>query len=256
VQPVTLVVTSCNRFDLLERTLTSFFAHNDYPLARSVVIEDSENSGVHAVVARLGRPIDVIVNGERLSQLRSIDRAYATVDTEYIFHLEDDWIFGRGGVIAESVEILDSDPDVVVVMARQRQDQPYYFSSLPARPIAGSRSTWRKIGPRVHQFWFSFSFNPGLRRLSDYRLLPGGYAALGSEVNVSSYYKRMRRSMAWLDDGQVSHIGRGRTTGKPRQKTVAALGAYAWEKYVWHSAMSLQRRTRHYSRLLGLSDGF
>ena len=37
--PVTLVLTSSNRLDMLERTLASFFRHNDYPLARAIVID-------------------------------------------------------------------------------------------------------------------------------------------------------------------------------------------------------------------------
>lgn len=41
---VTVVLTSCNRQDLLERTLDSFFLHNTYPIREFIVIEDGDGS--------------------------------------------------------------------------------------------------------------------------------------------------------------------------------------------------------------------
>ena len=38
---ITLVVTSCNRFDLLVQTLNSFFSKNTYNLDKIIIIEDS-----------------------------------------------------------------------------------------------------------------------------------------------------------------------------------------------------------------------
>ena len=38
---VSLVITSCGRFDLLERTLDSFFEYNTYPIKKVIITEDS-----------------------------------------------------------------------------------------------------------------------------------------------------------------------------------------------------------------------
>jgi len=38
---VSLVITSCGRFDLLERTLDSFFKYNTYPIKEVIITEDS-----------------------------------------------------------------------------------------------------------------------------------------------------------------------------------------------------------------------
>jgi hypothetical protein len=246
--PVTVVFTSCQRFDLLERTLASFFAVNDYPLTRVLVVEDSADAGVHAVVDRFKQHgLEVLLNGSRLGQRQSIDRAYASVATEYIFHCEDDWVFGRAGIIRESVDILDADPDIVMVLARRAEDTPWYFKSIPILQRGAAR--YRKIGPKVHPVWFSFSFNPGLRRLSDYRQIAGGYASLPSEAAISQFYKAKGRAMAALDDARVTHTGdEGRTTYPPPKRTMA-----------WHfskASGAVQRRTGHLLRLLGLTDGF
>jgi GT2 family glycosyltransferase len=94
---ITFVVTSCGRFDLLAQTLDSFLRFNRAPIARYALVEDSGDEAVRDVVAEAGPSFDVLVNKERLGQLRSIDRAYETVTTPYIFHCEDDWRFLRGG---------------------------------------------------------------------------------------------------------------------------------------------------------------
>jgi len=38
---VSLVITSCDRFDLFEKTLESFFKYNTYELNQIIIIEDS-----------------------------------------------------------------------------------------------------------------------------------------------------------------------------------------------------------------------
>lgn len=41
MEEVTLVITSCGRFDLLKRTLDSFFEKNTYPIKKIIITEDS-----------------------------------------------------------------------------------------------------------------------------------------------------------------------------------------------------------------------
>jgi hypothetical protein len=253
MKPVTLVVTSCKRFDLLERTLSSFHAFNDYPLARTLIVEDSDDTSVHELVRKLNLPnTDVIVNGTRVGLCASVDRAYARVETDYIFHCEDDWLFCRPGIVRESIEILDSDPNILMVLARRREDHPYYFTSIPIEAVGSAR--FRKIGPSVHQVWFTFSFNPGLRRLSDYKRIPGGYASLGSELAISQFYKRAGRSMAVLEDARVIHLGSERSTNPAKYRR--SLRATMRYRVVDKPISWFFRMARHYARMLGLSDGF
>jgi len=94
-----VVLTSCGRFDLLRKTLQSFRQFADVPPAQFILIEDSGDARVHDAVAGCGFDIDVIVNAPRLGQTRSIDRAYARVTHDWVFHCEDDWEFLRTGFI-------------------------------------------------------------------------------------------------------------------------------------------------------------
>jgi hypothetical protein len=245
--PVTLVITSFNRFDLLQQTLDSFFAHNDYPLARAIVIEDSQNREFFDVIGNYrGLGVEPMFNEKRLGQHRSIDRAYATVDTEYVFHCEDDYLFGRPGIIRESIDILERDPDVLMVLALRKQDLPYYLRSVPLRMAGATR--YRKVGPHFHHIWYTFSFNAGLRRISDYRLLPGGYGAFPDEGEISRFYKRLGRTMAILPDGMARHVGVDR-------RTQAAVKRFDPWHLIENTRRSLARRRRHYLRLIGIGDG-
>ena len=122
MEPYTVALTSCGRFDLLERTLQSLLPRLGGPLARVLIAEDSGDRGVHDVVRpfrdRCPR-IEVIVNDPPLGQVRSIDRIYAETDTEWVFHCEDDWEFFSDGFIEKSFTLLKAFPRLSMVSVRE-----------------------------------------------------------------------------------------------------------------------------------------
>lgn len=170
---VTVVITSSDRHDLLERTLDSFVRFNTYEgIRRIIVVEDSysyphflENNEKYA-----GYDIYILNHRPRLGQLLAIDVAYKYVDTEYIFHCEDDWEFYTPGFIETSLPIIDSAPNILQVHLRRLDDVftkgPLDYSLDPSGKFALINE-----GSTSYAKWYGFSFNPGLRRLSHYREL-------------------------------------------------------------------------------------
>jgi len=211
---ITFVLTSCGRFDLLERTLASFFAHNDAPIARYVVIEDSGDEAVRDLVGKFPQPIELIVNRPKLGQMASIDRVYSSVTTPYIFHCEDDWEFTRGGFIQESMRLLEAFDEVVMVALRSPRDAPPEALEQPVEAFQDIR--YRRLSSAARPEWFGISFNPGLRRLRDYQRI-GSYQAIGEEKNLSAHYKALGYRMVMLEDGGVFHLGNRRTVRDPFQ---------------------------------------
>lgn len=206
---LTVVLTSCRRPDLLVETLDSFFSTNDYPLREFIIIEDSDDASVQAIPSRYpGQPIRVILNGVNVGQHRSIDKAYSEVRTPYILHLEDDWAFPASQVVGKGIEILKRDPQVALVQLRTDADMPRNIQRLPHAP--GEIAYWR-IPPAAHRVWHSFTFNPTVKRLSDYKKLPQGYAGFRTEAEISLHYKDEGAIMAWLAGTGVSHAGFGRS---------------------------------------------
>ena len=80
MEPYTVAVTSCGRFDLLERTLGSLLPRLEGPVAKLVITEDSGDPAVHDVIRRFsggGLKFEVLVNERPLGLIRSIDRLYS-----------------------------------------------------------------------------------------------------------------------------------------------------------------------------------
>lgn len=165
---VTLVVTSCNRHELLEKTLRSFSRMNSYPIAATVVVEDSELDPPDwfSALEGLGEK-KWITNGVRKGQLYSIDRAYAEVRTPWIMHCEDDWEFAGGGFIERSLELLQSNPHLWTLSLRGANCNGHPLADDDRFPVKIHEAYWRGG-------WGGCHFNPGLRRLEDWRQL-GGY---------------------------------------------------------------------------------
>ena len=209
-----LVVTSCGRFDLLARTLESLKAHADIAPAQVIVTEDSGDERARSIVEALYPGAEVIVNRPQLGQMASIDLAYSKVAHPYIFHCEDDWQFLRSGFIAQSLRLLETLPDVSMIGLRDRSLLNPLVRKSPTVEIAGV-SCWL-YDPSLHPEYFSYSFNPGLRRTKDARAL-GPFLPLGGEADVSYHFKRKGFRMAALAEPAVTHIGDDRHVDDPTQ---------------------------------------
>lgn len=253
---VTAVITSCRRFDLLEKTLQSFLEHNDYPLEELIIIEDSNDRGIYEVQPLLdGVPHRIIFNDGNIGQIASIDKAYSQVKSEYVFHIEDDWIFTSRGVIGRAIEVLQKEPRASMVTVRDDADMPRYVRSLKMRQ-AGT-AIYKLAFPELHFRWYSFTFNPGLRRMKDYRTLSGGYSAIGDEMAISHYYKLHKWDMAWMIGGGVKHAGDTRSVygnGVGYRKSTASGGLSRLFKTEnlrkWRE--SLGRHFWHRLRMMGI----
>ena len=92
-EDVTVVITSCGRYDLLEQTIDSFLRYNTYPIDKFIVMEDGDAHPSPLVEKYRLHPFEWLTTGKRVGQIAAIDRAYQEVKTEFIFHCEDDWEF-------------------------------------------------------------------------------------------------------------------------------------------------------------------
>lgn len=207
---VTVVLTSCGRFDLLRKTLTSFFQFNTYPVNQFIITEDSGDRAVYDSLPDDHRErIKVIVNNPRLGQIKSIDLAYSMVETPYIFHCEDDWEFYRPGFIEDSKVLLEKDKSILLVWLRSyyhdiRIHSGYHY--LGERYVYDGVGCCRVMSHKPD--WQGFSFNPGLRRLEDYRAI-GKYGDHGHEKSISKLYRDKDRYAVIMENDAVAHLGFG-----------------------------------------------
>lgn len=173
---VSIVITSCKRHDLLYKTLQSFVASNTYPIKEIIIVEDSAaviNDDVIRTILKASElasyqecELVYIVNDCNLGQMKSIDKAYSLVKSQYIFHCEDDWKFHKQGFIERSFEILELDEKIFTVWLRAYSDLcGHKISEL----VNVNKTEYRNIVPMG--VWSGFTLNPGLRRAKDCLLL-------------------------------------------------------------------------------------
>lgn len=217
MKEVTVVLTACNRADLLEKTLDSFFEMNTYPLKRFIIIDDGMNFGCNDFVKeKYEFPIELIYNNPKLYQIKSIDYVYSLVDTEYIFHMEEDWLFLKKGFIEDSMKILEADPNILQVWLRGIDDTT---APHPWKPDVYELDGLKCVLLEYTGVWNGFSLNPGLKRLSDWKKLPNGYdgceritpaeqsggVTLECDISVE-YAKQGMIAMRFLET-YITHIG-------------------------------------------------
>jgi hypothetical protein len=201
MKQVTFALTACGRPDLLERTMDSFISHNTYPIDKYIITEDSTIAGLNdkLIVKYSDLNIEWIINETRKGQIESIDNMYSKIGTDYIFHCEDDWLFTQDSFIEKSMEILDNNSNILLVWLRAHND-------TNGHPVTIYNNDYDLINYNYLVAWHGFTFNPALRRLSDYKLV-APYSSVGHEYDLSIRYKELGFKAAILKDKHVEHIG-------------------------------------------------
>ena len=211
-------------FDLLERTLRSLLPRLDGPNKEILIVADSGDRAVHNVIEKYSSnsiPIIAIVNDPPIGQISSIDRLYDAVSTDWVFHCEDDWEFVTAGFIESSFSLLMEDERLSMVALRDVSE----YGQVVFGPVQVSASgiPYRVAAdrPRSRSHMCGIHFNPGLRRMADYRRI-GPYKKIGSvprEVTVSEAYRDAGYHVGLIAEPAVRHIGDERSVRDPFQLT-------------------------------------
>lgn len=215
---VTCVFTSCGRFDLLDITFNSFIKQNNYPIEKYIIIDNSTLPTAYESIQKIVgdiKHVEIIVNEENIGQVSSIDKAYTLVDTEFIFHCEDDWLFFNSGFIDKSIDVLNFDPKIVNLNIRSRFNGER-GSTHPIhneRKVTDNNTTYYEYVQNFLGEWHGFSWNPGLRRKSDYDLVKP-YKQYVNEQGVGKKFKELEYKSACLESFYCKHVGGDNTTPK------------------------------------------
>lgn len=218
---VTVVLTACNRPDLLEPTLDSFFEHNTYPIEDFIIIDDGMVPGCNDFVHTKypSTRFTLLYNQIKIRQIRSIDLAYSYVNTDYIFHLEEDWKFLRPDFIQKSMDIMKEDADIITVWLRSPLDKTLHHTYSSETYHTASGTAYKKCDIQYPRgLWNGFTFNPSLKRMVDYdrvkpyqdlpRVTPDQQSGGNPlECDVSVAYAQLGYYAVTLLDQYIEHIG-------------------------------------------------
>ena len=243
---VTFFLTSCKRHDLLKICLESFEKYNTYPIERGIIIEDSDMDIEWCRDILKSIPnLELIKTGGRQGQIRNIDRCYATIDTEYVFHCEDDFEFLMGNFIEPSITILENEPNCINTWLTG-YDPVWHDSSHPSSHIIPKDyakienygiTYWPVNNPIIGEYGLGFTFQPSLHRINDWKkyngyenivknfapwanLFDGGQTErnLARFYITEGYHTRMLAGPNCHDTGWLGYHGGGRHVPLPSTK--------------------------------------
>jgi len=205
---VTMVLTSCNRLDLLKQTIQSIPQQTLDKIATKILVDDSADQECFSQLKEENengylKNWTILYNEEKLGQPASIDKAYSHVNTEYVFHCEDDWFFGDGDFIDRSLPILDKYDNIIQVTFRKDSPHPTEDEMYEE----GTQSEFSILIPGYNG-WPGFTYNPNLFRFSAYEEIKPVVGK--SEKDVGLMYKEREYYSVALQHRTVHHIGANR----------------------------------------------
>lgn len=204
------LLTSCNRLDLLQKTIQSFYK-NQRSAVRIFIHEDAVGiKGGAAVYSSVSNVF--FTNG--MGQHKSIEHFLNQNDAftmfglkKYYLHLEDDFEFTNTfDWIQASIDIMEADPTIIKVLAREDSQHPCVHD----REINGVKygilqANWHHVGIT----WQGFSWNPGVTRMD---LLKNFIPFRKWEQDVAEDIAAAGYKVAELQNKVYRHIGDGRST--------------------------------------------
>jgi hypothetical protein len=192
-----MIVTSCNRVDLLLKTIKSFNEFNTYPVNKMILIEDSGivlknnlKSNLLNLIPFEG--LDIIINDVNLGQMRSIDKGYKKINTNYVFHCEDDWYFYRYSFIEKSKKLFEiynqnEKENLLQIWLRNHNEMVTFAPFTTYSSILEEEGTKYAYVFSSNHHWKGFSMNPGLKKIEDYQNI-GSYEKLINDFNYICKY--------------------------------------------------------------------
>lgn len=205
---VTAVLTSCGRLDLLKRTIDSLGQEFWDKIPVKILTEDSADPEIFEEVRKENesgylKGWTILYNEEKLGQSASIDMAYSTIKTKYVFHLEDDWEFYDDKFIERSIPILEKYDNIAQVTFRPNSPHPtdgYLYEE-------GTDSEFGILIPGYNG-WPGFTYNPNIFKYEFYNKVKP--VAGKQEKEVGLIFNELELYTVRLTTGSVDHIGDGR----------------------------------------------
>lgn len=212
---ITIACTSCGRFKLLKRTITSLEKNVDITWCKKIMTEDSKDAK-HIEKMKKAQKDGFLKWWEIIftwwsnkknpyqSHYCALKKLYDKIDTEFTFHLEDDWLFYRKykNLLQESINILETDKKVWIVCYRNNFYKDVYNLFISKRKIKNQvflenlyNIDWKKYLQYL-PYWKDsehFTLNPWLRRTTEVKSI-----MFNHEEQVDEYKIWIRYKSLWL----------------------------------------------------------
>ena len=200
---ITLCMTMGRRPELLDQTLRSLLALHTFK--HVVAINDFGDEASNAVF-RQHFPHGLLVqappgNGHH----GAIDLLYAQVQTPYIFHIEDDWLFEKPIPFVGIFHALNERPHISQVCLRELNDFAPVDAPNSAQEVAGCELPLVTL-TALHDQWYGYTFNPHITTTRLVKSLTP-FKAHRKERHISRTLRQHGLHTAFLLGGGCTHLG-------------------------------------------------
>jgi hypothetical protein len=186
---ITLLVITDGRRDCIERTIASATERLHGPVTRRLIYDDSGDAENRAWLRENFESLGFVVTHHAEGRqgfsgaIRFMWDHLATWDANpFVFHLEDDFTFGRDVDLASMATVLDNHPGLVQLALRRQpwnEDERAAGGIVEQHPDAYTEAEWGPYRWLEHREFFTT--NPSLYRRSLFTVGPGWPDAEHSE---------------------------------------------------------------------------
>jgi hypothetical protein len=225
---ITMTVTSCRRYNLLERTIKSFFdccLDADY-IEKIILVDDNSDPDdlykINLLLKSTNKPYILIHKSEQLKgHTESLNILYDLVKTDFMLHCEDDWEFRiKDNFITKAFNIMATDNSIKQFLFRTNSDlmATGQITEITKDGIeyikynyVGQHARNKKNAPA----WSGWCLNPALWKFSDIKTL-GKFVPDKSnfEYDHSRKFWKNGFKVAYFPKNICEHIGEGNSSYK------------------------------------------
>lgn len=221
---ITILITSCWRFNLLKKTIISLWDNIDLSKYNKIMTEDSLDKNhikkIEKAMINWFLKWWKVIFTNWIKQYWALFEMYKNVSSKYIFHCEDDWYFKKTDCdfFNISIKILENNSNIWIVLLRDfysdwwlndinknendRFDELFLHNSLLESNtefiFTNNTITW--------DWWNGFSYNPWMRRTNEMKKIMFWYENYVNEFEVWKRYKELWLNSINMKEWIVVHI--------------------------------------------------
>lgn len=211
INNVTLCLTMGGRPDLLKKSLESL--KNLYEFEKVIAINDFSDKRCDIVFKEIYPDGFLISDGVKRGHHGAINKLYEGIETEFIFHTEDDWVF-KEHIDFESIKELLLNRKNIISYCFREVESFLRVEELDAVKKESFKSLRFNNLFKVHPEWYSYTFNPHLTLTETMRSI-GGFENYKKERHISRVLKKNNQFVAYAAPGICVHIGEEQSVANP-----------------------------------------
>jgi hypothetical protein len=220
MQEITLILITCKRFSLFQKTIESFQkkCKDIYLISNIILIDDNSDLPdlilMQDMIKRFNKPYLFINKYENKGHPYSMNIAWSLVKTDYCLLLEDDWLMQRSdNIIEKAFEIFKKHDDVVQVQYRHNPDiMAVNQKVLKLKDIQYVNYDYnvQAVDSLGRPCFPGFTLNPSLINVKRIKESVGLFSEefFGFEFNYSCRVAGKGYKVCYFDENYFLHIGK------------------------------------------------